>query len=101
MAKIGKYCKAYVVKQFRQYPQWREQTENTRPQKQIIDNQEIEINRELTDEDILYLQENYIVTDGIFQDENIIFDDITPQWQEFCHQTLKFEVPVYETAVNH
>ncbi|MBG1263257.1 hypothetical protein [Nostoc commune] len=92
MATIGKYCKAYLVKQFRQYPQWREQTENIRPQKEIVDN------RELTDEDILYLQENYIVTDGIFQDENIIFDDITPEWQDFCHQTLKFELPVYETA---
>ncbi|MCC5620392.1 hypothetical protein [Nostoc sp. CHAB 5715] len=92
MATIGKYCKAYLVKQFRQYPQWREQTENIRPQKEVVDN------RELTDEDILYLQENYIVTDGIFQDENIIFDDITPEWKEFCHQTLKFELPVYETA---
>ena len=92
MATIGKYCKAFLVNQFRQYPQWREQTENIRPQKQVIDN------RELTDEDILYLQENYIVTNGIFQDENIIFDDITPEWQEFCHQTLKFELPVYETA---
>ncbi|MCC5667063.1 hypothetical protein LC653_25035 [Nostoc sp. CHAB 5784] len=92
MATIGKYCKAYLVKQFRQYPQWREKTENIRPQKEVVDN------RELTDEDILYLQENYIVTDGIFQDENIIFDDITPEWQDFCHQTLKFELPVYETA---
>ncbi|QMS92215.1 hypothetical protein HUN01_33220 [Nostoc edaphicum CCNP1411] len=92
MATIGKYCKAYLVKQFRQYPQWREQTENIRPQKEVVDN------RKLTDEDILYLQENYIVTDGIFQDENIIFNDITPEWQDFCHQTLKFELPVYETA---
>ncbi|MCC5602608.1 hypothetical protein [Nostoc favosum] len=92
MATIGKYCKAYLVKQFRQYPQWQEQTKNIRPQKEVVDN------RELTDEDILYLQENYVVTDGIFQDENIIFDDITPEWQDFCYQTLKFELPVYETA---
>lgn len=51
----------------------------------------------LTDDDFLYLQENYVVTDGIFKDENIIFDKITPQWKEFCQSNLAFEMPIYET----
>ncbi|NMG11729.1 hypothetical protein DP117_34725, partial [Brasilonema sp. UFV-L1] len=49
-------------------------------------------------DDFLYLQENYVVTDGIFKDENIIFDNVTPEWKEFCDKTLAFEIPVYESV---
>ncbi|MBE9213156.1 hypothetical protein IQ247_10810 [Plectonema cf. radiosum LEGE 06105] len=94
MATMGKYCKAYPLNRLRKFHQWNEYSENTR--KKVIDTDEVEINRELTDDDFLYLQENYVVTDGIFKDENIIFDNITPEWLDFCKNTLLFEVPVYE-----
>jgi hypothetical protein len=32
-----------------------------------------------TGDSIVYLQENYVVTDGIFKDENVLFDDVTPE----------------------
>jgi hypothetical protein len=57
---------------------------------------EKETPRVLTDNDFLYLQENYVVTDGIFMDENIIFNRVTPDWIEFCENELQFEIPVYE-----
>ena len=50
----------------------------------------------LTDDDFLYLQENCVVMDGIFKDENIIFDNVTLAWKDFCDNTLLFEIPVYE-----
>jgi hypothetical protein len=93
MAIIGKYCKAYPLKQLRQFSQWHEKTENTKTETKDVDDQEVEVNRELTDDDFLYLQENYVVTDGIFKDENIIFDDVTPEWKDFCHNTLEFQIP--------
>lgn len=96
MATMGKYCKAYPIQRLREFSQWTERSENTRKEKQEIDGQEIEVNRELTDDDFLYLQENYVVTDGIFKDENIIFDHVTPKWKDFCHNILKFEIPIYE-----
>ena len=98
MAKMGKYCKAYLIKKLRQFEQWNENSENTRKEKQEIDGKEVEVKRVLTDDDFLYLQEDYLVTDGIYKDENIIFDNVTPEWKEFCHQTLEFEIPVYETV---
>lgn len=52
----------------------------------------------LTDDYFLYLQENYVVTDGIFKDENIIFDNVTPEWKKFCTHTLLFEIPNYGSA---
>jgi hypothetical protein len=42
--------------------------------------------------DFLYLQENYVVTDGIFKNENIIFDNITYEWKDFRTKVLKFEI---------
>ncbi|MBE9178527.1 hypothetical protein IQ268_08145 [Oculatella sp. LEGE 06141] len=98
MAEMGKYCKAYSVKQFREFSQWHEKTENARLEQQDVDGNRVDVKRSLTDEDFLYLQENYVVTDGIFKDENIIFDQITPEWKAFCHTLLGFEVPVYEAA---
>jgi hypothetical protein len=88
MAEMGKYCKAYLAKQFREYPGWSEKKE--------VDGKEVEVDRELNDDSILYLQENYIVTDGIFKDQNIIFDNVTDEWKDYCHNTLAFEIPNYE-----
>ena len=98
MATMGKYCKAYLIKNLRKFEQWTENLENTRKEKQEIDGKEVEVKRVLTDDDFLYLQENYIVTDGIYKDKNIIFDNVTPLWKEFCHKTLEFEIPVYEAV---
>ncbi|MBE9167111.1 hypothetical protein IQ238_06025 [Pleurocapsales cyanobacterium LEGE 06147] len=98
MATMGKYCKAYPIQQLRQFKNWTENSKNTRKEKQEIDGKEVEVNRILTEDDFLYLQENYVVTDGIFQDENIIFDKVTPEWKDFCINTLLFEIPNYKTV---
>ena len=98
MAKtMGQYCKAYHIPNFREYKNWKERAENTRLEKKEVDGKEIKAPRELKEGDFLYLHENYIVTDGIYLDENIIFDDVTDEWKEFCDNTLKFEVPDFES----
>jgi len=45
----------------------------------------------LTDADYVYLQGNFTVTDGIFIDENVIFDAVTPEWIEFCRSVLGYQ----------
>ena len=97
MATMGKYCKAYLLKKLREFSQWSEYARETKQEKKLIDGKEVEVERNLTENDILYLQENYIVTGGIFKDENIIFERITPEWKDFCTKNLNFEIPVYET----
>jgi hypothetical protein len=96
MAKMGKYCKAYPIQRFRESNGWRENTDNLRKAKQEVDGKPEMVGRQLTENDFLYLQENFQVTDGIFIDENIVFAEVTPEWIEFCKDTLKFEVPAYE-----
>ncbi len=97
MAEMGKYCKAYYAKDFRALEGWEENLDNLRPETQEEHGKEVEVPRtELKDDDILYLQENYFVTDGIFKDESIIFDKVTDLWKELCQSELGFEIPVYE-----
>ena len=96
MAEMGKYCKAYYAKDFRALDGWEENLDNLRPETDD-DGREADTPRtELKDDDILYLQENYVVTDGIFKDEHIIFDKVTDMWKAACHEQLGFEIPVYE-----
>lgn len=90
MGRMGKYCKAYMIPRFREFGGWTESSENARKENGSP--------RQLTDADFLYLQENYVVTDGIFIDENVIFNNITPEWIDFCKNVLKFEVPEYASA---
>jgi hypothetical protein len=53
-----------------------------------VNGEMVEVARELTDANYVYLHTNFTVTDGIFVDENIIFSDVTPEWIEFCRDVL-------------
>jgi hypothetical protein len=88
MNKMGRYCKAYPVDRLREFSGWEPNLENTRKENGAP--------RPLSDGDFLYLQENLTVTDGIFLDENVIFDSVTPAWATFCKEMLHFELPDYE-----
>lgn len=93
MASMGKYCKAYHVKQLRAFDHWDENLANLR-----TDRPDIEAGQppgKLRDDDFLFLQENFIVTDGIFKDQHIIFDKVTPEWKHYCVHTLNFEIPSF------
>lgn len=93
MPEIGQYCKAYPVNLLRNYHHWTENSDNVNKEQKIVDGNVVEVERILTDDDVLYLQENYVVTDGIFLNENIIFDKVNEEWQEYCKSVLGFEVP--------
>jgi len=95
---MSTYCKAYRLAKLRQYPNWSEKTENARTETKGENGKQTEIPRGLTEKDYLYLHDNLIVTDGIFKNKNIIFDEITPEWEKFCKEVLEFRVPTtYES----
>lgn len=93
MAIIGKYCKAYKLSQLRQFFGWTEQAENARVIRKEVNGEIVEMPRELTDDDYVYLHRDFTVTDGIFIDENILFNDVTPEWIGFCHDVLGHPQP--------
>jgi hypothetical protein len=96
MTILGKYCRAFPLHQLRQFPGWTEKAENARRIRREVDGEIVEEPRELTDEDYVYLQKNFTITDGIFVDENIIFNDVTPEWIEFCQTVLGIRNPLAE-----
>lgn len=96
MPEMGEYCKAYLAKNFRAFDEWTENADNMDTEIVETDSGEKEVQREITDDTVLYLQENFVVTDGIYKDEHIIFDDVTDAWTSFCKDELEFEVPEFE-----
>lgn len=94
---MGQYCKAYLLKDLRAYPGWSEKPENVRKEKKEVDGKEVEVDAELNDDSIVYIQENYVVTHDIFKDMYILFDNVTDEWKDFTHHLEHpFEIPVYE-----
>jgi hypothetical protein len=80
----------------RKFGGWNEKVSDLRGEKKYVDGKEIyEPKTSLADDDILYLQENHVVTHGIFKDEHVVFDEVTDEWKAFCHDDLKFEIPDY------
>jgi hypothetical protein len=79
MAIVSRYCKAFLMKDFKNFSEWR-----------LADLAGLE------DNSLLYLHENYKVTKGIYQDEGIVFNEDTPQWREFCSQQLNFTLADFQ-----
>lgn len=95
MSTMGQYCKAYPLEAMRQFSGWHENDEAFRKR------EDESANGNGSDNDhIVYLQENYVVTDGIFIDENVIFDEVTDAWIEFCQKTLNFQLPAESLKAN-
>jgi len=97
MKNMAKYCKAYLLSNLRAYPAWSEKAENAR--KTDTDGNVLTHPRVLSDESIVYLQENYVVTDDIYKDENVISDNVTPEWISYCKQVLGFVIPEDVAAI--
>jgi sirohydrochlorin ferrochelatase len=85
MPEMSKYSKAYSAEQFRAFPGW---SEKTPPAKVTL-----EEDGETPGESLEYffLHDNYVVTAGIFNDEEVAFDAVTDEWRNFCHEALGFD----------
>jgi hypothetical protein len=97
MSQTMPYCKAYLVKDLRAYPEWKEDVAALIRETEEVGHETREIPRDkLDDDDILYLHDDYVVTDGIIREEHLVFAEVTDDWKRFCHDQLAFEVPEYE-----
>jgi hypothetical protein len=78
MPTMSSYCKAYALQDLRAYGKWVDTFEHasTAPENDIY----------------LYVHDNFVVTEGIFVDEGIVFNDVTTEWKEYCQGILGFDV---------
>lgn len=93
MSKMGRYCKAYPIAKLHEFGDWDKYYR--KPEKDLQGKEDV------TSEDYLFLQENFTVTKGIFLDEEIVFDKVTSEWEDFCKNTLNFEVPADVSAMSN
>ena len=73
----GNYAKGYLLGDLRKFSGWRE--ERTSP--------------ELSDNEVVFIHQDFTVTRLIWPGENVIFNQDTPEWRNFCSQQLQFKVP--------
>ena len=96
MSKMGRYCKAYPIERLQAFGDWETKYEH-KPEKteetSESGNGASKDDAQSSENDYLFLQENFTVTKGIFLDEDVVFDNVTPQWIDFCRHTLDFEIP--------
>lgn len=74
-AAVRNYCTAYYLGDLRRYPGWTSDVEN------------------LKDDDVVFLHQDYTVTKSMWAGEDVLFNDITEQWKNFCNNELRFAVP--------
>lgn len=85
---MSAYCKAYAVEELRAFPRWTENLANP-----DHDPKAEERESGSPPADYYFLHDNFVVTDGIFRDENVIFSEVSPEWKLFCAEVLKFQAP--------
>jgi hypothetical protein len=76
---LKKYCKAYYLKDLRQFADWSESNEEGAPA--------------LSDEDVVYLWDDFTVVKSPVLPGGVLFSNVTPQWRNFCETTLQFSIP--------
>lgn len=90
--KAAQYCRAYSLKELREFSGWSENGFKPRDKNEITDNAAGEHQR-LSDSDVVFLHQDLSVTASMWYGENIIFNQATPAWTKFTSSHLKFCAP--------
>jgi hypothetical protein len=84
------YARGYLLGELRKFNGWREEKINWT---EIVPAEENGNSCELSDNDVVFLHQDFTVTRLIWPGENVIFNQDTPEWRDFCSQQLQFKVP--------
>jgi hypothetical protein len=76
---MRRYCKAYHLRDMRQFGGWEEQGTGN--------------DAGLSDDSIVYLWEDFTVVTSPIHPDAVLFANVTPSWQDFCTHTLQFAIP--------
>jgi hypothetical protein len=85
-----KYCKAYHLENLREYTGWSESQINWKDREDLSDGNAKPL---FTDDKVVFIHQDFTVTESMWHNENVIFNEVDSAWKEFCVNTLKFKVP--------
>jgi len=89
------YCKAYYLEELRRFDGW---TENEAAGAGDGDHAAEgpdgdEVAGPLADQSIIYVHQDFTVTRSMWHGEDVVFDEVTPDWRVFCETKLEFAIP--------
>jgi ankyrin repeat protein len=88
------YCKAYYLRDLRQFSAWTESKINWKETNlHGLKDGNAGQDKELSDDHVVFLHQDLTVTESMWHSENVMFNRISPEWEEFCAKTLNFKVP--------
>ena len=87
-----KYCKAYHLKGLREFPGWSEGRINWKEKNDRKDNDQTD-SGEFTDDKVVFIHQDFTVTESMWHNENVIFNHLGEEWLAFCDAKLGFRVP--------
>ena len=78
---MKKYCKSYSLGELRRFPGW---SAGAHPDE-----------KEMPDDATVFLCDEFtVLISPVGKDKDKrLFTEVTPEWQEFCTTTLKFQIP--------
>ena len=82
---MPKYCKAYKLEDLRKFSSW--------------SGAATAAEKEMEDGDLAYVMESLKVTKNCLDldnEEDYLLNDINAEWETFCKENLKFEIPDWE-----
>lgn len=90
-----KYCKAYHLGDLRKYTGWSESRINWKEPKEKPQKNEAAEGGDgkFGNDKVVFIHQDFTVTESMWQGENVIFNEVSPAWKEFCAGELKFKVP--------
>ena len=95
-----KYCKAYQLGRLRKYPAWnesrivrRQNNQDTNETDRLNPSNKRFVDGSLTDDKVVFIHQDYSVTDSIWHNENILFAGVDAAWKKFCTDVLMFKIP--------
>ena len=88
------YCKAYQLSDLRQFPGWSESKINWKESKRggTKDDSQGQ-DQDASPSEVVFIHQDLTVTQSMWHSENVIFDQISPEWEKFCENVLNFKVP--------
>jgi uncharacterized protein len=88
------YCKAYHLSDLRKFAAWSEAKINWKESRRDGRKADgAEQDNEDSHDKVVFIHDDLTVTQSMWRDENVIFNQITAEWEEFCKNVLNFRVP--------
>jgi hypothetical protein len=87
------YCKAYKLGDLRKFPSWTESRINWKANEDKDEQKAEGDGTGFSDDDIVFIHQDFTVTQSMWHNENVLFNNVTNEWKDFCEKSLAFKVP--------